>query len=792
MLHCFRLLLILSSISVFAAEDPAAVELGDSKKQLSQSDVAYFYDPTHNLSISDVTGKDHPEWRRKGSPDRWEYVDFQYSDDALWMRARLVNRSQSITSWVWQIDYVYLNHIEFYQVDPNTGQVIQLTDPPLGDHHVREHWSERSRTPYFNFSLPPGEETLIYIRAVSNSHLWMDSIIWPARKFTTYSTHDFGFLSLFFGFMMAMFAYNCVLYLITREKGYLYYVLYVAAQFLWQATSFGFLGFFYIVPDPWLLDRMPFITPSVCSIMGCLFIIHILDLKHNSRKSYYFIIGVAVTFLIYLASVPFSSYGFSMTTVRVLAVAGCLIMLLVGIQQWRQGNPEGKYFTLAWSPLLISSVIYSMALMAIVEWSKWMEYVHIVGTNLEMFLLAMVLGSRINRERREREKAQNEAFEKEKEAIEARAESKAKTEFFAKMSHEIRTPMNGVLGIVELLKLSELDEKQRDMVNTIHSSGKSLLTIINDLLDLSKFESGKLELESIPVNTEALIDETISVMGSRLKDGPVVLKKHESIAAIPDVMGDPTRICQILMNLTSNALKFTQQGSVTLNQQIETRQQDSLSIRFEVIDTGIGISSEQQQKLFTPFVQADSSTTREFGGTGLGLSICKDLVELMGGEIGIQSAPGEGTTFWFVIPFRIAERPGYSEKPEKFHKSRSLDGLRALVADDNPVNRSVMSGMLSRLGVSSRCCNDGMEALEALQEESFDIVFLDCEMPVMDGYTTSKKIKDVESLEATPVIAVTAHSSDEISGKCKAHGMDDLITKPVTMDKIRDVILDNI
>jgi CheY-like chemotaxis protein/nitrogen-specific signal transduction histidine kinase len=421
-----------------------------------------------------------------------------------------------------------------------------------------------------------------------------------------------------------------------------------------------------------------------------------------------------------------------------------------------------------------------------------------------MFLLAVVLGSRINREREERERAQKNAFEKEKEVIEARAETKAKGEFFAKMSHEIRTPMNGVLGIVELLKMSELDEKQKDLVNTIQHSGKSLLTIINDLLDLSKFESGKLDLESIPVNTAELINETINVMGSRLRDGPVTLKTHDAIATIPDVLGDPTRICQILMNLTSNALKFTQQGSVTLNQQIEEQHEDQLSIRFEVTDTGIGISEEQQQKLFTPFVQADSSTTRQFGGTGLGLSICKELVELMGGEIGIESSPGKGTTFWFVIPFRLAginkpsaTGPASARQPatngdQDTEKDITFAGLQALVADDNPVNQSVISGMLTKLGVSCHCCNNGAEALQLLREQPYDIVFLDCEMPVMDGYTASERIKEADDLRGIPVIAVTAHSSDHFREKCEGHNMDDLITKPVTITKLRKAIQDNL
>ena len=793
--YFIRILLLLCSFSAINANasiNLTSIELTEDKQQLSLSDIEYLFDAKHTIEIGDVLFNQDLIWQQSGVKDRWEYIDFNYSDDTLWLRAKLTNKSNSTKSWVWQIDYIHLNYIEFFQVDPSTNRIIEYTIPPLGDHYVKQQWSERTRIPYFNFSLAPGDETLIYIKTQSNSHFWLDSFVWPASKFTAHITHDFGFLSLFFGFMVAMFAYNLVLYVITKEQGYLYYVLYVGAQFVWQASAFGFLGFFDIVFDPWWHDRMSFIGPAMCTILGAIFIIHILSLKQNDKKSYYLILGVVLVFIGFLIAIPFTPFKTMMELIRVITIIACVLMLIVGIEQWRLGNPEGKYFTLAWSPLLISSVIFSAALMSLMEWSKWMEYVHLVGTTMEMFLLAMVLGSRINRERREREKAQHDLFEKEKEAITARAETKAKGEFFAKMSHEIRTPMNGVLGIVELLEQSELDADQSKMVKTIHSSGKSLLTIINDLLDLSKFESGKLVLETIPVNSLALIDETITVIGSRLTDGPVVLKKHHDIDTIPEVLGDPTRICQILMNLTSNALKFTKQGSVTLNQKLTEQFENHVRIRFEVIDTGIGISQEQQQKLFTPFVQADSSTTRQFGGTGLGLSICKELVELMDGEIGIESTPGEGTTFWFEIPFNLSTDASTSTTFEVAANEATFEGVTALVADDNAVNQSVMSGMLSKLKVAPTCFDNGKEALEASQSQSYDIILLDCEMPVMDGYTSSRHMREIDSLNDTPIIAVTAHSREEALEKCKAHGMDDLITKPVTIAKLREALANNI
>lgn len=370
-------------------------------------------------------------------------------------------------------------------------------------------------------------------------------------------------------------------------------------------------------------------------------------------------------------------------------------------------------------------------------------------------------------------------------AVRAEAASRAKSEFLANMSHEIRTPMNGIIGMVQLLEDTPLTDEQAELLRTLKNSANFLLGLLNDVLDLSKIESGKMTLEQIPVDLHELVHEAVNLFSGRASEKGLILQAHIDPNASHWVLGDPVRLRQIVANFVSNAIKFTHEGTVTVMLLPSPTYPQGAWIGVQ--DTGIGIPEENQAMLFEAFTQADTSTTRKYGGTGLGLAISKKLVEMMGGRIGVESEVGVGSMFYIDLPLPAAQPPhGAPSEPTTALPEAFLEGKRILLVEDNEVNRKVATRMLAKLQLQVEIAVNGREAVQKATESAYDLILMDCQMPEMDGYEATRTLR--QRGVPTPIIALTANALEGDREKCLACGMNDYLSKPIQADKLRQML----
>lgn len=602
--------------------------------------------------------------------------------------------------------------------------------------------------------------------------------------------------TLIAGILVAMLGYNIALAAMLRFDFHIHYCLFVFSVVAYNVTAYGLVAQFF---------------PGGLSV-GTQMNITILALGLNGLTGLHFLcsfIEAGVLSERWKTAAKGVGYGFLLTSLLYVGTRGWhadtvdLIfnfMSLIGLvfifttltKALAQKSRAALYYAVGWALPIAGVVLRVLRGFDVIPHSALVEYGMSIGMALETIVLSIGIADRISQIRRDRDAARV-AEER------ANAASQAKSNFLAHMSHEIRTPMNAILGLSDLASKTNLDDQQQSYIRNIQTSGNMLMNLLNDTLDFSKIEAGKLSLETIPFAPADVFENVRAVAAPKAEEKRLAFT-IEGLETIPDTLvGDPTRLGQILINLAGNAVKFTDKGHVTVSVSLQGATDQTLTLACRVSDTGIGMTEEQASRLFTSYTQADPSVARKYGGTGLGLAICKQLVDMMGGHIGVDSKPGKGSCFYFSVPLgRVRqgqdaplERPvEHAKTPSTANEGAmpSLSGLRLLLVEDNQINQLLVTRVLEPTGITLDIASSGPDALRKIDEEPYDLILMDLHMPEMDGIETTQAMRAKPAGADVPIIAMTASTDAETQRSCMAAGMTDHVAKPFKQQTLFDAL----
>ncbi len=748
-------------------------------------------------------------------------IDFGNLDrkESYWVRLKVTsynNTNQRI--------YFYTNKNDFVKVflfkgikkiqSFNTGYLCKKSEKLI-----------KNSTYYGYFDLPTSGEYEILLKFKPGFHPYnLKYKICGENGFIKHTVYSYVTAYGFQGILIVMIVYGLLVYLNFKDKAYLYYGVYLISICVFYLMTDGILREYLFAENPKL--SYLFITPIILTpLFYFLFLQEYVEIKQLIPELYkllywlkvfYFgVFVVAILMFFFVEDLIYMSI-----LVRVIVVISCLIGLFINIKVSMKQNRLIRYFVYGSLLLLVSSLLDAIRwdlgendglltrfgligeiLFFSLGLGKKMKLVEKAKRQVQYQLMSQLKTNKESAEKRQSELKKQVAIRTQKleeqasvlklAKEEAEDAAIAKTEFLSIMSHEIRTPMNGVIGMTHILLQEEPKADQIENLKTLKFSAENLLILLNDILDYNKIESGMIELEEINFSLTNLI-RGIGYQFKPRAELKNISFKMEIDPSVPEwLYGDPTRINQVLMNLISNAVKFTSEGEVSLIIKLDKVIGEELHMFFEVNDTGIGIPQEKRSIIFDRFTQASSQTSRKFGGTGLGLAITKRLLELLGSRIKLDSIVGKGSKFYFALKLREGKEQKLGVDKDSIESmKKSIRGMRALIVDDNKMNRLILEKFLTKWGMTYDSVEDGLKALGNFAEKDYDIVLLDIQMPIMDGFEVASAIRkiDRESTRKIPVIALSADVFSNVYNKIIESGMDDFVSKPLNPNELIEVI----
>ena len=693
------------------------------------------------------------------------YATLGVQKDVVWLRIPVKLAADAAPEWTLDIDYAVLNRIDVYVGVPGrmTRRAVlgNLQPVPAGTPHPR--------APAALLQLTPGAEQLILLRVENIGAMILPIRLSQPAAFHGRALGEQMLQGMLTGLSLCLLLYGLAQWFNLREHLFGKFALLIAGTALFSVEFFGLGAQYLWSNNAWMTHHAGGLFALMASCGAYLFVEQALARPGMDRTFRRLMkTGAALTVLAALAyGVDIISVETLVAIVSTLGVMPMLLGLPGAFMRARRGDAVGIYFLVGWTVSFVASVILSQVISGAIAANFWTMHALQFGNSFDMLVFMRILGLRT--------KAMQSAM------LRAEAATRMKSDFLANMSHEIRTPLNAIIGMSRLALMADPTPKQRNYVGKIQDAGEHLLAIINDILDFSRIEAGKLALETVPFDLNDMLEHLSSLTAIKTDARKVELVFHVGRGVPARLVGDPLRLGQVLINLTSNAVKFTEKGEIVVSVDVAEQSADGVMLRFSVSDTGIGMDEQQLARLFQSFSQADNSITRKYGGTGLGLSISKQLVELMGGGIRVSSTPGVGSRFSFTVHLDVADPAEAPLAPP----SAALQQVRAMVVDDSATAREALVEMLTSFGVTAHAVSSGEQSLAMLARaveagQPYHVVLMDYMMPGWDGVETIRRIHADQRFPTPPaILMVTVCTRETVlqqEGELPLRGF---LTKPV-------------
>lgn len=755
----------------------------------------------HVSFLEDARGELRPEELLRGERDRMlqqnqgRNFSFGMSSSTYWLMFELSNNGLGDDSTSMQrlleVSYPPLDRITLYYFD-SQGNLQQIesgdTLPFLSRPIVHTGY-------VFPLNINMGETRRFLLQVNSQGSLRVPMTLWEPDYFHEQTRSMMLLHGIYFGIVALMFVYNLILFLFIRDQTYLYYIVYIAALTFFQSNYTGF-AFQYLWPGQPQLNN-PIIIYSIWTvqIFAAQFTRRVLDSATTQPRLDKVIRRLGTTAIVMMLLTPVLSYHLTLYAALISALINIAVILAAAIINAARGMRTARLFLIAWSAFLLGAMILGGVALGVLPVNVFTSNALIIGSAIEVTLLSLSLADRMNQIERERTRAEQEAKNALLSVNRALLESnKLKDEFLNTISHEMRTPMHGVLSSIDHIRHQDESRKRELFVDSAERSAQQMMMLIDSVLNYTELHSSSFKLEQGTFTLSRLAESLDDLFRKQAEAKGL----HFSIEMQPDVpdllIGDFRRTQQILASLLSNAVKFTHQGFVRLTIALITidDRRCRAKIEFRVTDSGIGILEGTESIIFDRFRQLDSSFSRGFGGLGIGLATSKQIARLMQAELGFQSRPNEGSTFRLVAEFPFSPKNSARRKAEVLQRQwqdLAQDRL-ALIVEDNPVNQMVLKASLTKLGLRTLLASNGNEAITQLLAHPVDIILMDCQMPVLDGFEATRAIRQLSNDKSqVPIIAITANAMSKDRERCVEAGMNDYMSKPVNMHELKEKLL---
>jgi signal transduction histidine kinase len=708
-----------------------------------------------------------------------------YSRSVFWLKIDLHYRPtnpEAQRTWLLELAYPPLDHLDLYLPDATGSyQLVRQTGDalPFATREIRQN------NYLFDLNFMPDQAQTVYLRLQSEGSIQAPVTLWSSTAFLEEQPVRLYVLGLIYGVLLGMLVYNLFIYLSVRDTSYLYYIFYIASFGLYQLSVNGAAVEYFWPDNPWWANAATPFFIGCAGLFGSQFARSFLQTRSYGRWLDRLLLAL-ITFSVVVTGLSLmASYALALRLATALALTFTVVIFAAGLFAWLRGLRVARYFIIAWSAFLLGGIVNTLMVLGYLPNVFLTMYSSQIGSAIEVALLSLALADRINAMREQQAQTLFDAGQKLEVLNQQLAHSnQLKDEFLATLTHELRTPMNGVIGSLELMQTVEMDPELEQYQQTAAGSARDMMRMVNGILTLTELQAGKLKASPAAFSLRGVVD-SLRVQFEGNASSKSLDFKVDVTSGLPDrLYGDSAKLTQCLECLLDNAIKFTRVGGLALRVTGKPVENGRLALSFAVIDTGIGFTDLGEATLYQRFFQLDGSMTREYGGLGVGLAICRQLVELLGGRLTHRSEPGSGSRFQLDVDFDVpvVERPPVPVMSGDLARLRLPQDCSVLLVDDNSVNQLVMRGMLLKLGFRVRSADNGLNALDQLQRETFDAVLIDCQLPPQDGISLCCRIRALPGYAELPVFVVALSVDRE---HCPTADLIDYLNKPVKFEDLQ-------